>query len=93
MTTWSMRLRFVAGALAIATLALPGQAAHAFTFQTVTPTNPDGSPKLVDPDNQTKNRTTVSPFGANGPTLQFGRGPMSRAYGAPPRPFNGGDNE
>jgi len=92
MTLHLTLLRFAAVALAIAAASLAGPPARAFTMETLGATNPDGSAKFADPDDQVKNfGGGTQPFGPNGPTMQFGGGqssPFSHFPGAgfgPPR--------
>jgi len=88
-------LRFAAVALAFATVSLAGPPARAFTMETLGATNPDGSAKFADPDDQVKNfGGGTQPFGPNGPTMQFGggQGPLGGFRGAPFGAFQGGAN-
>jgi hypothetical protein len=63
----SVELHFTAAMLAVVALALTGASARAFTMENLN-ANPDA--RFADPDDQVKNG--VTPFGKNGPSLQFG---------------------
>ncbi len=95
MTLGLTHLRLAAVALAVATVSLAGPSARAFTIETLGATNPDGSAKFADPDDQVKNFSGgTQPFGQNGPTMQFGagQGPLGGFRGAPFGAFQGGAN-
>ncbi len=80
MTLRLTQLHFTAMALAIATVALSGASAWAFTQENLNTTNADGSSRFADPDDQVKNYGQGAHlFGENGPTVQFGgqQGPIS----------------
>ena|SRR5882672_5904104 len=57
------------------------QAAGAFTLDTRTPTNPDGSAKFVDPDQQVQNLTSPSTNGATPGTKTFRSGNTTFSFG------------
>jgi len=88
-------LRFAAVALALATVSLAGPPARAFTIESLSATNADGSSRFADPDDQVKNfGQGAQPFGQNGPSVQFGagQGPLGGFRGAPFGAFQGGAN-
>jgi hypothetical protein len=57
------------------------QAAGAFTLDTRTPTNPDGSAKFADPDQQVQNLTSPSTNGATPGTKTFRSGNTTFSFG------------
>lgn len=63
---------YFAAALAIAAVTLSGPAARAFTQENLNVSG-DGSSRFADPDDQVKNfGQGATPFGGNGPVVQFG---------------------
>jgi hypothetical protein len=94
----SMHARFAAIVLiAAAAVSLPVASASAFSQQNQQTGGTDSS-KFADPDDQfTNSAQGAQPFGANGPTLQFGvhQGPLSPfggfqdndRDGSPPDPY------
>jgi hypothetical protein len=66
---------FLASALGVA------QGASAFTMDTRTPTNPDGSAKFVDPDQQVENLTSPSANGGAPGTKTFRSGNTTFSFG------------
>jgi hypothetical protein len=97
MTLRSTQLGFAALVLAMATVPLAGAPARAFTIETQSATNPDGSARFADPDDQVKNFSN----GPSGLSFQVGPGqglglgsrfsPMSGFQGGanavPPDPY------
>jgi hypothetical protein len=66
---------FLASALGLA------QGAGAFTLDTRTPLNPDGSAKFVDPDQRVENLTSPSTNGSAPGTKTFRSGNMTFSFG------------
>jgi hypothetical protein len=56
-------------------------AAGAFTLDTRTPTNPDGSAKFADPDQQVQNLTSPSTNGSTPGTKTFRSGNTTFSFG------------
>jgi hypothetical protein len=71
---------FFFGVLLASALGL-AQAAAAFTMDTRTPLNPDGSAKFIDPDQQVDNLTSPSANGATPGTKTFRSGNMTFSFG------------
>ena len=71
---------FLFGASLAATLAL-SQAAGAFTLDTRTPLNPDGSAKFVDPDQRVENLTSPSTNGSASGSKTFRSGNTTFSFG------------
>jgi hypothetical protein len=81
-------------ALVFATIPLSGQGARAFTINTESATNADGSARFADPDEEIQSfGRGGSLFGQSGPSVQFGA-PGAANWREPfgPRSF-GGNNE
>ena len=95
MTLRSTQLHLAAAILALGAIALLGPSARAFTMENLSG-NSDGNSRYADPDGQVKNGMT--PFGQNGPMVQFGAGspysPLRAPFaasapsGPPPEPYN-----
>jgi hypothetical protein len=95
MTLRSTQLHLAAAILALGAIALAGPSARAFTMENLSG-NSDGNSRYADPDGQVKNGMT--PFGQNGPMVQFGAGsaysPLRAPFagsapsGPPPEPYN-----
>jgi|SRR5580658_6156907 hypothetical protein len=87
----SMPLRFAAGALiAGAAVSLFAASASAFNQENLQ-SGGTGSAAIADPDDQfTNSGQGVHPFGANGPTLQFG---IQQHTGTPFGSFQGNDRD
>jgi hypothetical protein len=95
----SMHVRFAAVALiAAAAVSLSAASAWAFSQQNQQTGGTDSSKLIADPDDQfTNSAHGAQPFGANGPTFQFGvhQGPLSPfggfqdndRDGSPPDPY------
>jgi hypothetical protein len=64
-----------------ASMVLLASGAAAFTLDTRTPTNPDGSAKFVDPDRQVENLTTPSVNGSAPGTTTFRSGNSTFSFG------------
>ena len=60
---------------------LLGHGAGAFTLDTRTPVNPDGSAKFVDPDQQVENLTSPSANGSTPGVKSFHSGNMTFSFG------------
>jgi hypothetical protein len=86
-------VRFAAVALAFAAVPLPGHGAQAFTINTESATNADGTARFADPDEEVNNfgRNGFSLFGQSGPSVQFGAPGGQGAFG--PRSFGDRNNE
>jgi hypothetical protein len=88
MTLGWTHLRFAAAVVAMATIPLVAPA-RAFTIENQGATNPDGSARFADPDDQVRNfGNGAQPFGPSGPTLQFGA-QQGGPFFSPFRPFSG----
>ena len=96
-----MHIRFAAVALVFATVPLTGHAARAFTIDSQSATNSDGSARFADPDEEVQNFGRGM-FGQSGPLVQFGApGVPDRAQGGSnwlpqplgPRWFGSGNND
>jgi hypothetical protein len=96
MTLRSNQLHLAAAIVALGAIALAGPSARAFTMENLS-AGSDANSRYADPDGQVKNGMT--PFGQNGPSVQFGAGsaysPLSHAPYAgfapsqpPPEPYN-----
>ena len=95
MTLRSTQLHLAAAILALGAIALLGPSARAFTMENLSG-NSNGNSRYADPDGQVKNGMT--PFGQNGPMVQFGAGspysPLRAPFagsapsGPPPEPYN-----
>jgi hypothetical protein len=95
MTLRLTQLHLAAAILALAAIALAGPSARAFTMENLSASS-DGNSRYADPDGQVKNGST--PFGQNGPMVQFGAGSPyspfrapfagSAPSGPPPEPYN-----
>jgi hypothetical protein len=72
--------RFLFGILLAAAFGFAHEAA-AFTLDTRTPTNPDGSAKFVDPDQQTENLTSPSLNGSTPGMKSFRSGNSTFSFG------------
>jgi hypothetical protein len=78
----STHLRFAAVALAVATVALAGSAAQAFTFENQSA--PNAGAQFADPDDQVKNLGGKGyQLGQDGPVVRFGA-QSSQQVGMPP---------
>ena len=88
----SMPLRFAAGALiAGAAVSLFAASASAFNQENLQSGGTGNSAAIADPDDQfTNSGQGVHPFGANGPTLQFG---IQQHTGTPFGSFQGNDRD
>jgi hypothetical protein len=96
MTVGFARIRLAAVALVFATVPLAGHGARAFTINTESATNADGTARYADPDDEVNN------FGRNGfqfgqsggPSVQFGvQGGANWQEPFGPRSFGGRNNE
>jgi hypothetical protein len=95
MTLRSNQLHLAAAIVALGAIALAGPSARAFTMENLSASS-DGNSRYADPDGQVKNGMT--PFGQNGPMVQFGAGspysPLRAPFagsapsGPPPEPYN-----
>jgi hypothetical protein len=96
----STQLSFAALVLAIAVVSLTGSAARAFSEENLHINGVDNS-RFADPNDRVKNFGQSSqPYGANGPTVQFGPsqtlggrpfGP--HLYAPPPASYGNGNND
>jgi hypothetical protein len=78
------KLRLAAAVLVLGALAFAAPSARAFTMENLS-AGSDGS-RFADQEGQA--RSGMTPFGQNGPTVQFGAGTAGSSY-SPFRPFSG----